>query len=98
MTKPSKRPEAQADRDDAIRKSALAMARDLLDEALAVLEGPLDDAAKLREKLKTAASTAVSATHKDVIAFAKADRNHAQLESVVAQIRAACDRASEGGR
>lgn len=93
MTNPRKRP----DPNDAIRRNALAMARDLLDEAIAVLEGPFDDATQRREKLKTSASTAISATHKDVVAFAKADRQHAQLESVIAQIRSARDRANEGG-
>lgn len=97
MTAPRKRYEARDDRDDAIRMNALAMARDLLDEAIALLEGPFDDATQLREKLKTSASTVISATHKAVIAFARADRQHAQLESVIAQIRSARDRASEGG-
>jgi hypothetical protein len=92
----AKKPRPQHEREEAIRTSALEMARDLLDEAIAVLEGPLDDASKLREKLETAARDALG--NQDVqIAFATADRRHAHLESLVAQIRDARDRATEGG-
>lgn len=97
MKTPRKRTDRD-EREDRIRVRAFEIAREHIDEAIAILAGPLDEAAAKRERLKTAADPSLPADHPAITGFCRADANHARLESLVAVLRDARDRTNEGGR
>lgn len=83
---------------DIAYRAALDAVASRLDEALAALEAPFAELTATRLARLPAAQASDSKQHPDVRAFAAVDAKHARLESLIAILRDAQSRCSNGGR